>query len=647
MNAPPPIRLVLLAALAAVAVSCKYESFIPAGGASGGGRNTGFVDGVDPARCPATSPLPPKASGEACACGVQCQSGTCVGGICCTGSACNELRPLGIICQADAQCVSGFCADGVCCNVACTGACVACNRPEQMGQCVPIPTGGEDRHGICRRDPPESCGQTGYCNGAGGCARHGPTTVCRPPACVNREQFVAASLCDGEGTCVFGGSGSCRPSTCDDGRCAEACLNDDQCLAPATCENGSCGKRGAGQDCTAGSQCASGFCVDGVCCESACEGPCTFCADPTARGRCVPGKAGAPDPRAARGVTDPARICADEGPTSCGRNGRCDGQGGCQRYADGTVCSAASCNEAANQEIPAATCMAGQCRPPSPRSCAPYQGCSGGRCRTSCASEGQCATGNVCTAGDCGKRPSGAVCTRAADCSSGFCAQGRCCASACSGTCQSCALAGQEGTCTSVPAGGADPSGTCQDDACSNGCDGNGGCRREALGTVCAAARCEGNNLFTSRCASNGACLAAGAACAAGQMCQNGACVTPPMMMPAPTPAPMPAPTPSTKYFCDTFGTASGYRRPDCLGSSAPECRPVGRLFAANNYVFCKRWGHEMRVGADFNHWWLLTDLDENFPGFSGRAWVSAYYLRRWGNDVAKDNNGQVIPDCP
>jgi hypothetical protein len=109
----------------------------------------------------------------------------------------------------------------------------------------------------------------------------------------------------------------------------------------------------------------------------------------------------------------------------------------------------------------------------------------------------------------------------------------------------------------------------------------------------------------------------------------------------------MPAPTPTTKYWVETFGTASGYRSPTCLGSPAPECRPVGRLFAAINYVFCKRRGNEMRVGADFNHWWLLTDLDERVPGFSGRAWVSAYYLRRWGNDVAKDNNGRVIPDCP
>src|SRR5688500_13953436 len=133
-------HLLLLLAIVGTLLSCQYHprhAKDPLGG-----RNTGFVDGVDPARCPAVSAQPPKASGEACACNVQCGSGECVGGICCSGSACSALRPLGVICQEASQCASGFCADGVCCNVNCSGACVACNRPDQMGQCVPIPAGG-------------------------------------------------------------------------------------------------------------------------------------------------------------------------------------------------------------------------------------------------------------------------------------------------------------------------------------------------------------------------------------------------------------------------------------------------------------------------------------------------------------------------
>jgi hypothetical protein len=29
-----------------------------------------------------------------------------------------------------------------------------------------------------------------------------------------------------------------------------------------------------------------------------------------------------------------------------------------------------------------------------------------------------------------------------------------------------------------------------------------------------------------------------------------------------------------------------------------------------------------------------------------GQDYVSAYYLRRWGNDEAKDVNGTDIPNC-
>jgi hypothetical protein len=72
---------------------------------------------------------------------------------------------------------------------------------------------------------------------------------------------------------------------------------------------------------------------------------------------------------------------------------------------------------------------------------------------------------------------------------------------------------------------------------------------------------------------------------------------------------------------------------------------PVGQLYAARNYVFCKIWGGIVSDGANYNHWWMWTDLDVTYSG-PGQGYVSAYYLTRWGNDVAKDNNGTVIPDC-
>ncbi|MER5584472.1 M23 family metallopeptidase [Streptomyces asoensis] len=100
------------------------------------------------------------------------------------------------------------------------------------------------------------------------------------------------------------------------------------------------------------------------------------------------------------------------------------------------------------------------------------------------------------------------------------------------------------------------------------------------------------------------------------------------------------------RYWVDTFDDAPGYAAVDCVGESAPRCAVQGKLLKGTNYVLCKKAGDEVRVGNSFNHWWLLTDLDEMVPGGSGRAYISAYYLQRWGNDEAKDNEGRDIRLC-
>lgn len=94
-------------------------------------------------------------------------------------------------------------------------------------------------------------------------------------------------------------------------------------------------------------------------------------------------------------------------------------------------------------------------------------------------------------------------------------------------------------------------------------------------------------------------------------------------------------PNPPGKYWVDTFANATGYKWPSTL-------TPVGTLYQGTNYVYCKAWGEEVRSGSSYNRYWLKTDLDVGPAG----AWVSAYYLSRWGNDEARDNNGAVIPDC-
>jgi hypothetical protein len=118
-----------------------------------------------------------------------------------------------------------------------------------------------------------------------------------------------------------------------------------------------------------------------------------------------------------------------------------------------------------------------------------------------------------------------------------------------------------------------------------------------------------------------------------------------PTTAPTPTPTTAPTPTPTTapappgltqptsppgaKWWVTTFANAKGY----FFG---------GTLYSGTNYVFCKEWGPEIRDSAgNYNHWWLWTDMDTR-----GQDYVSAYYLKFWGNDIAKDNSGNVIPNC-
>lgn len=97
-------------------------------------------------------------------------------------------------------------------------------------------------------------------------------------------------------------------------------------------------------------------------------------------------------------------------------------------------------------------------------------------------------------------------------------------------------------------------------------------------------------------------------------------------------------PTTPSKYWVDTFANAPGYASPTSTTRT-------GTLYAGTSYVYCKVWGREVRDAyGNYNHWWLRTDLDSGSPWQN--QYVSAYYLSRWGNDEAKDNNGVVIRTC-
>src|SRR5262245_44934861 len=121
----------------------------------------------------------------------------------------------------------------------------------------------------------------------------------------------------------------------------------------------------------------------------------------------------------------------------------------------------------------------------------------------------------------------GGLCATAGDCKSGFCFDGVCCRSDCSGLCQSCAVDGSVGTCTSVPVG-ADPHNECPDDGVAScgrdgTCDGTGACALYAAGTICGASSCSGSTVsHAARCDGGGACGAASTDSCGPYMCDAG-----------------------------------------------------------------------------------------------------------------------------
>lgn len=146
--------------------------------------------------------------------------------------------------------------------------------------------------------------------------------------------------------------------------------------------------RERGAKCTVASDCASGHCVDGVCCESACTGTCVACS----AAKKGSGADGVCD--AVASGTDPDNECApDPSPFSCGADGTCDGAGACKLLAPaGTNCGAPTCSAGIASTF--ACDLAGVCKTIAVP-CAPYA-CDATTCRTTCATDADCAEGLVC-----------------------------------------------------------------------------------------------------------------------------------------------------------------------------------------------------------------------------------------------------------
>jgi hypothetical protein len=458
----------------------------------------GTMTKCDPYLCVSGKGCPPS-----CAVDSDCVSGY----YCASGGTCQAKKPLGASCNLAApsgdckvagcgECASGNCVEGICCESACNGLCQACSIKNkggtvEDGKCGYQAIGTKDKNGGCTATAVSACGADGFCNGAGACELYKKGTSCDPaPTCL-AGNLSTGKVCDGTGTCAaIGGSTKCDPYVCKSGSgCPASCTVDADCVSGNYCDaSGTCQPQKAlgascnlTADCKASGcgECASGNCVDGVCCNSSCTGLCQACsattkADGKADGQCGPSAAGQLD-RAAR-CTD-ARATT---PLSCGQTGACDGAGACALYGKTTSCATGSTCLPGNLASGQFCDGTGNCAAAGTTvDCALYVCKSGVGCPATCAKDTDCTTGNYCDTSSMTCQPKlapGATCSSDHQCpdSNPYCVDHVCCNQPCDGQCESCT---NKGAC--IPVVG-DPVG------------GRTACAAAPAGMPCQAAQCDG-----------------------------------------------------------------------------------------------------------------------------------------------------------
>lgn len=435
--------------------------------------------GSEGACSPAGAGLPgtPSCAPYECSDGATCAATCATNADCTTGFFCDTTNlcvpqaGVGSPCSVQANCSAGlFCIDGVCCMTDCVGACLACSQAKkgqgEDGICGFI-ANGADPDTECADQLPSSCGSIGTCNGAGACALHPEGTDCGSPSCTSGAQVT--SSCNGFGQCLPSLSTPCSPYVCSGNTCATSCTDDTGCVGMTYCNllTHKCETKLAnGAPCNTNAMCQYGVCVDGVCCDSACSAPCMACSA-AKKGTGADGECGYVVAEA-----DPDADCSIDPPSSCGKDGFCNGAGACKLYVAGTKCGNAQCS--GNSLVSKLCDGLGFCGSEGSTDCAPYL-CQADQCTTSCAANSQCAMGSVCLQNGTCSAPltNGEACAKDDECSSKHCADGVCCNTACDGQCAVCNDLSSKGTCIGhdgAPVGDrppctatdADCAGTCQ-----------------------------------------------------------------------------------------------------------------------------------------------------------------------------------------
>lgn len=341
--------------------------------------------------------------------------------------------------------------------------------------------------------------------------------------------FAACTIFDARGdceknpyACEGGASGGTvtvliYPPSCDDG-VRNGYETGTDCGAGTSC--GKCN----GEICGDGTECKSGLCVDGVCCDAECGEVCEACNLIGHEGNCSPLPEGVKEPNdpachgqggcgTIRGycLCDDGEKGAFEADVDCGGpckkchiGARCAVEQDCSsgHCVDGRCCSSACadvCKTCADTEHPG-LCLpvpigskdkcplskvcgtAGLCELPNGQECSVHVECASNLCDASvephvcraCTSAGEGSQDN-CTADESGTNRTcvddaclkplvvGLTCSADEGCSHGHCVDGVCCDEACNGRCMGChnAYTGiSMGHCAPIKAG-LDPHGEC------------------------------------------------------------------------------------------------------------------------------------------------------------------------------------------
>jgi MYXO-CTERM domain-containing protein len=309
----------------------------------------------------------------------------------CSAGVCVAKQGAGAKCPNGNACVSGACVDGYCCNSSCGTQCEACDVPGKEGVCSPVTGAPHGARTACASDG-TSC--NGTCNGTNkdGCAYPDKETLCRAATCASNVATIA-TYCSGDGRCPVPQEQSCLPGSCSGTICGagtNSCTTDAQCGAGKWCQGGRCtATLAVGERCSADTQCALKFCVDGFCCSRACTGQCEACDLQGDQGQ--PGSCNTVYNELPHGGRS---ACAGSG--SCG--GLCLGDPNvCGFPTSQHACGTATCADGIQTDAPVCDGQ-GSCLPAGTTPCKPYL-CGTNGCGQACGETTDCAPGFVCNSG--------------------------------------------------------------------------------------------------------------------------------------------------------------------------------------------------------------------------------------------------------